>query len=417
MARRVLIVGAGVVGLSTALWAAREGFDVTVVDEGTAGGDGCSWGNAGLIVPSHFVPLAAPGMVARGLRWMRNPESPFYVRPRLDLDLIRWALRFWRSATASHVERAAPLLRDLHLASRGIFEEWATGWGDDFGLTQKGLLMLCRTALGFDEESRLAEQARALGIPAEVLSAGQVAELEPGLDMDVAGAVRFPLDGHLTPGRLMEALRGAAEAAGVRIAWGTTVTGWVPNGRRVVAARTRAGEMEADEHVLAAGAWSTALARDLGLRLPMQAGKGLSLTLPEPRRLPIHCAILSEAYVAVTPMGSALRFAGTMEIAGLDRTVGPARVRGIVRAVREYLPDFTDGDFTDVPVWSGLRPCSPDGLPYIGRAGRYDNLSVATGHAMLGVSLGPITGKLMAEILAGRTPSMDISALSPDRRA
>jgi D-amino-acid dehydrogenase len=197
----------------------------------------------------------------------------------------------------------------------------------------------------------------------------------------------------------------------------TTVTGWVTRSGRVDAARTSAGELTADEYVLAAGVWSTALARDLGVRLPMQAGKGLSLTLREPRRMPTHCAILSEAHVAVTPMSGALRFGGTMELAGLDRSVGPARVRGIVRAVTQYLPDFTEADFSDVPVWSGLRPCSPDGLPYVGRVARYGNLSVATGHAMLGVSLGPITGKLMAEILCRRSPSVDVTALDPSRYA
>lgn len=417
MAKRVLIVGAGVVGLSTALWAAREGFDVTVVDGGTADGDGCSYGNAGMIVPSHVVPLAAPGMVARGLKWMWNAESPFYIRPRLDRELLTWGLRFWRSANAGHVARSAPVLRDLHLASRSIFEEWARDWGDDFGLTRLGLLMLCRTEDGFHEESRTAEQVRALGVPAEVLSAGEAKSLEPGLRVDVAGAVRYPLDCHLTPARLMTALSGAVQRAGAGIRWNTTVTGWIAGSGSVKAARSTAGDLQADEYVLAAGIGSTAMARDLGVRLPMQAGKGLSLTLQKPPGLPRHCAILSEAHVAVTPMGGALRVGGTMELAGLDRSVGPARVRGIVRAVTRYLPDFAEEDFRGVPVWSGLRPCSPDGLPYLGRVARYDNLSVATGHAMLGVSLGPVTGKLMAEVLARRTTSPPIGALDPNRYA
>lgn len=417
MAKRVLIVGAGVVGLSSALWAAREGFDVTVVDEGAPDGDGCSYGNAGMIVPSHFIPLAAPGMVARGLKWMWDPESPFYVRPRLDRDLLAWGLRFWRSANAGHVARSAPLLRDLHRASRAIFEAWADEWGDDFGLTRRGLLMLCRTQRGFREESGVAARAQALGIPAEVLGAGEVAALEPGLRLAVAGAVRYPLDCHLTPARLMAALRGAVERAGVTLLWRTAVTGFEATRGDAAAARTGGGEMRADEFVLAAGVWSTTLARDLGVRLPMQAGKGLSVTLESPRRLPAHCALLSEAHVAVTPMGGALRIGGTMELAGLDRSVTPARVRGIVRAVTQYLPDFAEADFAGVPVWSGLRPCSPDGLPYLGRLARFANVSVATGHAMMGVSLGPITGKLVADVLCHRTPALDIGALDPSRYA
>jgi D-amino-acid dehydrogenase len=417
VAQRLLIVGAGVVGLSAGLWAAREGLDVTVIDEGPAEGDGCSYGNAGMVVPSHFVPLAAPGMVARGLKWMWDPESPFYVRPRFDRDLIAWGLRFWRCANAAHVARAAPLLRDLHLASRTILEGWASEWGDDFGFAPRGLLMLCRTPDGLAEETRVAEQARTLGIPADVLTAAEARALEPGVRLDVAGAVRYPLDCHLVPRRLMAALRGEAARAGVTLLWNTPVIGWRTRAGRVEAARTSAGDLPADEYVLAAGVWSTSLARDLGLRIPLQAGKGLSLTLRGPRTLPHHCAILSEAHVAVTPMDGALRVGGTMELAGLDRSVSPARVRGIVRSLAEYLPDFTVEDFGGVPAWCGLRPCSPDGLPYVGRVSRYPNLSVATGHAMMGVSLGPITGRLVAEIVSRRPLSMDIAALDPERHA
>lgn len=415
MAKRLLIVGAGVVGLSAGLWAAREGLDVTVVDEGSAEGDGCSYGNAGMVVPSHFVPLAAPGMVARGFKWMWDPESPFYIRPRLDGALIGWGLRFWRSATAAHVARSAPLLRDLHLASRKILESWAAEWTEGFGFARRGLLMLCRTPHGLREEIRVAEQARALGIPAEALTAAEAGALEPALRMDVVGAVRYPLDCHLVPRRLMAALRREAERAGATLTWNTAVEGWRTRGGRVEAARTAVGDLLADEYVLAAGVWSTPLARDLGLRLPLQAGKGLSLTLSAPRRLPHHCAILSEAHVAVTPMDGALRVGGTMELAGLDRTASPSRVRGIVRSLTEYLPDFTVDDFAGVPAWCGLRPCSPDGLPYVGRVSRYDNLSVATGHAMMGVSLGPVTGKLIADIVSRRPLSLDIAALDPER--
>jgi D-amino-acid dehydrogenase len=420
LARRLLIVGAGVVGLSTAVWAAHDGLDVTVVDEGPAEGGGCSYGNAGMVVPSHFVPLAAPGMVARGLKWMWNPESPFYVRPRLDRALLGWGFRFWRSATAAHVTRSAPLLRDLHLASRRILEGWAAEWIDGFGLARQGLLMLCRTQHGLDEETRVAGQARALGIPADVLTAAEARALEPGFRLDVVGAVRYPLDCHLVPGRLMAGLLAEAARVGAKLLWNTAVQGWRTSGGRVDAARTsggHAGDLVADEYVLAAGVWSTSLARDLGLRLPLQAGKGLSLTLREPRTLPRHCAILSEAHVAVTPMDGSLRVGGTMELAGLERTVSPARVRGIVRSVTEYLPDFTVDDFRGVPAWCGLRPCSPDGLPYVGRVSRYDNLTVAAGHAMMGVSLGPITGKLVAEIVSRRPLSLDIAALDPERYA
>jgi D-amino-acid dehydrogenase len=147
----------------------------------------------------------------------------------------------------------------------------------------------------------------------------------------------------------------------------------------------------------------------------MQAGKGYSLTLPQPRRLPSVCAILSEARVAVTPMGSTLRFAGTMEISGLNQEIHRRRVQGIIKSVPQYFPEYQPADFLRIQPWCGLRPCSPDGLPYVGRFGRFANLSVASGHAMMGVSLGPVTGKLMAEMLSGEEPSLAIEQLSPSR--
>jgi D-amino-acid dehydrogenase len=210
-------------------------------------------------------------------------------------------------------------------------------------------------------------------------------------------------------------LASAVEEGGARLCWSTEVTGWRASGGRIEAVRTHGGEFSADEYVLAAGSWSPGLARGLRLRLPMQPGKGYNLTLPQPKRLPAMPMTLAEARVAVTPMGSSLRFAGTMELAGLDQSINPTRVNAIAQAVPRYFPEFSPDDFRDVPAWSGLRPCSPDGLPYVGRSGRYANLSIAAGHSMMGVSLGPITGKAMAEIVSGEAPSLDVSALSPDR--
>ena len=413
MSKHILIVGAGVVGLSTAYHAARKGHRVTVVDRGTPESEGCSFGNAGMVVPSHFVPLAAPGMVGRVLRSMLRAESPIHVKPRPEL--LGWGFRFWRAATAEHVHRSGPLLRDLHLAGRAGYEEWAGLWGDTFGWTTNGLLMLCHTVEGMEQEAQTADKARELGIPAKVLDAKATAQVEPNLRLDVKGSVHYPKDAHLSPGRLMALLREKSQHAGAQIAWNTLVTGWRTASGRVTGLRTSHGDLHADEYVLCAGAWSASVVRDLGLRLPLEAGKGVSLTLPTPKRLPRVCAILSEAHVAVTPMDGSLRFGGTMELGGLDESIDPARVRGILKAIPRYMPEFTSADFAGVAPWCGLRPCSPDGLPYLGRFARYANLSAATGHAMMGLSLAPVTGRLLAEVLSDETPFLDIKPLSPDR--
>jgi D-amino-acid dehydrogenase len=374
-------------------------------------------GSAGMVTPSHFVPLAAPGMVALGLKWMWNPESPFYIKPRLDAELFGWGLKFWRAANPGQVERAAPLLRDLTFASRALFEEFAASTDDDFSLVTKGLLMLCKAERTLDEESKYAERANQLGVPAQVLDAKQTAVLEPAIRMDIAGSVFFPKDCHLSPNRFMVSLQTQCEKLGVQFHWRTGVSGLTQHTSHITSVRTSSGEIEADEFVLAGGSWSPLLVRDLGLKLPIQAGKGYSLTLPKPRFLPTLCAILTEARVAMTPMCGSLRFGGTMEIAGLNEDINPRRVQGIIKAACRYIPDLTPQDFEGIPPWRGLRPCSPDGLPYLGRTRRFDNLTIASGHAMMGLSLGPISGTLVAEILSGPKLSIDLTLLDPDRYA
>ncbi len=417
MSKSVLIIGAGAIGLSCALHCARKGHRVTVLERNGAQRDGCSFGNAGMIVPSHFVPLAAPGMVKLGLKMMWKPESPFYIKPRFDGDLLDWAVKFWHAANAEHVRRSAPLLRDLSFASRAMFEELAAQPGHDIGLVTRGLLMLCKTQHALDDEAKFAAQANALGVPAEVLNAAQVAKLDPGVTMDVAGAVYFPKDAHFTPDRLMAVLQTQGEKAGVCFKWNTEVRGLEIRAGKIVSVRTSHEDLSADEIILCGGSWSPLLARELGLKIPIQAGKGYSLTLTQPRELPQLCSIFTEARMAITPMGSSLRFGGTMEIAGLNEDINPVRVRGIIKSVPQYFPKFAPEDFAGIQPWRGLRPCSPDGLPYLGRTAKFSNLILATGHAMMGMSLSPITGQIVGEIVSGEKPKFDLSLLAPDRYA
>lgn len=414
MSKHVVVIGAGVVGLSAAYYCARRGHRVTLLDRSPEQRDGCSFGNAGIIVPSHFTPLAAPGAVWQGVKWMRDPRSPFYVKPRWDRELLAWGWRFWRSATRRHVERCAPLLCELHLAGRACYEELAAE-ADDFGLVRRGLLMLCQTAAALDHEAAAARHAQSLGLPAEVCDPARLGELEPDMPIDAAGGVYYPRDAHLWPNRLMASLERRAEAAGVRFLWQTEAIGWRIVGRQLAAVNTTAGEVAGDEFVLAGGAWSAEAVRGLRLSLPMQAGKGYSVTLDAPPERPRTCAILVEARVAVTPMGDALRFGGTMEIAGLNESIDPRRVQGIVDAATRYYPALRAEHFAGVKPWCGLRPCSPDGVPYLGRTRRYHNLIVATGHAMMGVSLGAISGKIVADLASEGQPPFELGLLCPER--
>lgn len=413
MSKSVTILGAGGIGLSTALSCARRGMRVTIIDQKPRQRDGCSFGNAGMIVPSHFIPLAAPGMVALGLKWMWNPESPFYIKPRLDLDLMSWGLHFWKAATKARVEAAAPVLRDLSLLSRECFETL----GLDFGLVKRGLLMLCKKQQTLDEEAHMAEKANALGIPAEVLDAKATAALDPAVTMDICGSVFFPKDCHLAPGSFISAVETELLRLGVTFLWETEVSGFKTESGALRALKTSRGEIEIDEVVLCSGVWSAQLAKELDLKLPMQAGKGYSLTLANPKQLPELCSICTEARLAVTPMEGALRVGGTMEMAGIDESITQRRVRGITRSFPQYFPAFEEADFAEVKPWSGLRPVSPDGMPYIGRTKRWENLTVATGHSMMGLSLAPATGRIVSELLCGEKSSVKLDLMAPDRFA
>jgi D-amino-acid dehydrogenase len=416
--RSVIICGGGVIGLSCAYYLAREGWRVSVVERNAEGADTCAHGSAGFVSPSHVIPLAAPGMVWKGLKWMMSSRSPFYIKPRLDGDLMRWGWLFARACNERHVRRSAPVLRDLCLESRKMFVDWADITGNSFELKTEGLLNLCQTQEGLDHETHgLAALANELGIGAQVLDAAQTAALEPGARLAVVGSVYFPIDAHITPRRLMAALPALLKDMGVKFSWNTSIYGWRAEGGRIAGVSTTAGDLFADEYVLTGGSWSPAMVAGLGLRLPMQAGKGYSLTIEKPRFRLTKSLILTERRVAVTPMGETLRFGGTMEISGHSDNVRPERVEQIIAAARAFFPEITAADFAGLKPWFGYRPVTPDGLPYIGRLGRYANLATASGHAMLGLTMAPVSGLLIAELLSGRKPSVDLTLLNPNRFA
>ncbi len=412
--KRVIVIGAGVIGLCVAHYARERGHDVVVVERERDGGDSCSLGNAGLVSPSHFIPLAEPGKILKALTSFLDSRSPFYLKPRLDLGLLRWGLLFLRASTPARAQRAAPVLRDMMLASRALHLELAAVLSDAQQLETRGLFMLCRTQAGLDEEAHIAEQAHALGLEAEICTPARAAVLDPGARMEIAGAVHYPGDAHLVPMRFVPALVDALRPS-VAFQWRNAATGFRTTNGRVTALATTHGDVAGDEFVLAGGCGSPELLRDLGVRLPLEAGKGYSLTHPSPRQLPRLPSVLCEASLAVTPMAAALRLAGTMELSGLDSRDLPERIRQLVDGFVAYFPDFRAQDFRDLVPWRGLRPCSADGLPYLGRLAGFENLTVATGHAMLGVTLAPITGELVAQLLSGEPPSLPLEPLSPNR--
>ena len=415
MAKKVVIIGGGIMGLSCAYFLHKEGCQVSVLDR--SGMDtGASYVNAGYLTPSHIIPLASPGMMAKGLKWMFNSSSPFYLKPRWDWDFFRWAWYFHRSATPEKVARAIPLIAEINVLSKELYREWhQSGDFGGFQLEEQGLLMLYKTAAARRSEKAVMDRALELGLEARDLSAAELTALQPGLDPAIDGAIHYLCDAHTTPTQLMPRLRTYLERSGVQIQPHTEVTDFTHNGGKISEVRAGEKRFAADEVVLAAGSWSPVLGKKLGLRIPLQAGKGyrINVSRPTPVRLP---AILMEAKVAVTPMEGFTRFAGTMELSGINHRIRRNRVEAIARSASEYYSGFRIEDEEITAAACGLRPVSPDGLPYIGRYPGWDNFSLATGHAMMGWSLGPVTGKLISELLCGKPYSMSLDAFRPDRR-
>lgn len=410
----IIIIGAGIVGLSSAYYLHRQGYKVTVLDKSDIK-DNCSFGNAGMIVPSHFIPLASPGMVQQGIRWMFNSKSPFYVRPAVNMDLISWGLKFLKHANAGHVSAAAVPLRDLSLLSKQLFAELAKEPGFEFELKSKGILALYKTEKVAEEEVHLAKRANELGLDMAVLTAAECQRLQPGLMLDVLGAVHYRDDGHLSPSKLMNALLTYLEREGVSVVRNQEVIRIETSNKKITGLFTGDKEWKADQYVLASGSWSPAVAKLMNLKLSLMPGKGYSFMEDEPAGRMTIPALLCEARVAITPMNSSIRYSGTMELDKINNKINLQRVRGIVESVPKYFSDLKPKLPATENIWYGFRPSSPDGLPYIGRSADQENLIVATGHGMMGLSLGPATGRLVSQLASFQKTDIDVAPFNPVR--
>jgi D-amino-acid dehydrogenase len=399
----VAVIGGGAVGVCTALELARGGASVVLLERGAGLAWGCSAGNAGIVGASHVVPLADPAAVRDGIRWMTQPDSPFYVRPRPRV--LPWLLRFAAAALPARARRHRSVLGELAAHSAELHAGLAAA-GLDSGYQRRGLLNVYRDGKAFararEELGRNGSRARAVN-----------GELGLTLTSDIAGAILDPDEAHCDPRRFVDAIGALAAEAGVDLRTGVEVLGLRRRGRRIESLWTTAGDVVADEVVVAAGVWSAELAQSLGVRIPLEGGKGYHVDVearPGDPELPVW---LHESRVVITPMEGRLRLAGTLELTGSDRGVDARRVEAIVAAVRRALPGF--GSRRTLDVWRGLRPCTPDGLPVIGRVPDVENAILATGHGMWGLQLAPLTGRLVASLVAGDEPDHDLEPLRADR--
>lgn len=410
----ILIIGAGIIGLSSAYYLRKQGHQVVILDKGDLQ-DNCSFGNAGMIVPSHFVPLAAPGMISQGIRWMLNSKSPFYVKPSLNKDLVSWGLKFMKYANDAHVASSAEPLRDLSLLSKQLYEDLSKEPGFDFGLVNNGILAFYKTEKAAEEEAHLAAAGRKLGLDMVVLNAEECKALQPDLELDVLGAVYYKCDAHLYPGKLMKALMNFLSKDGVKIIRNHEVTDIESEGNRITKVWTGDKVWNADHYVLATGSFSPALAKMAGIKLSIMPGKGYSFMEDDPDHKMTIPALLCEARVAITPMNGQIRYGGTMELAKMNDKVNLKRVEGILESIPKYFTNLKPKMPQVDKIWYGFRPASPDGLPYIGRNTRLSNLVIATGHGMMGLGLGPATGLLVSQLINETKPAMNLQSFNPSR--
>ncbi|MCE5234066.1 MAG: FAD-dependent oxidoreductase [Mizugakiibacter sp.] len=407
-----LVLGGGVIGLACAYHLLKAGATVRVLEQGSVG-CGASHGNCGTITPSHAPPLNEPGMTMKALRWMLKRDAPLYVNPRPDFERFRWLLGFagrcnprdfWRAAEA----RAAILER-----SGALLERWVADDGLDCEYAREGTLYVFRDARAFAQEQSHLDALARLGIAVERKCADEVLAMEPALKPGVAGGVLHPGDARLRPDRYAAELARRVRELGGAIDEGARVEGFAFDGSRIAAVRSSRGEFVGTRVVLALGAWSPLTARSLDLRLPMQPGKGYSITYSRPALAPRRPLVLREPSVCVTAWGSGFRLGSTMEFSGYDATLNRVRLDALRRGAAGFLHEPEGPQVQE--EWWGWRPMSVDEVPIVGPSARWTNLLLATGHGMLGVSMSAATGELVAALAGGIAPALDPAPYAPAR--
>ncbi|MFE5707357.1 NAD(P)/FAD-dependent oxidoreductase [Rhodococcus koreensis] len=403
----VAVIGAGAIGAAIANALAEQGREVIVIERGPHWAAGCSWGNAGLICPSHAGPWASSSDITTAIRWMLKRNSPLGMRP--TPALVRFMAQLLLAGKDS-VEEATILSRNMCRESLDMHEKMAAD-GLDTGFTRTGLLDVYATAAGLERGTKAAERHRQNGVECTVMTAAETRALEPALESSVAGAVFFPSEAHCDPARFVAAVGNQAEQRGARLLANAVVLGLAPR-QGGVDITTGQGTMTVRTVVVAGGAWTSSITKSISRRLPLQGGKGYTLDLTAGDRPALgRPVMLQEERVALTPLEGRLRMAGTMQFNGLSESIDIQRVDAIHTAATRALPSWKEA--TVERVWSGLRPCTPDGLPLVGWI-REGAVAVATGHAMLGLTLAPLTARHITDLLAGND-SAELTAQAPAR--
>lgn len=416
MARRgdsVLVVGAGIIGIACAHYLSRAGFSVTVIDQGRIGG-GCSHGNCGHICASHVLPMTDPAALREGLASLVRRDAPFKVRPKWRVAMLWWLLQFARRCTRRHMLDAASHQQTILESSRREYASLIAAGTIDGEWRDDGLLYVLRTRRGMDAFARMDAMLRdEFGIAARRLEGEDLPAKDPALRTGLAGAFHYEGDASVRPDALVRDWAAALRSRGVRFEENRRLTGVHVRSRSVVTVETDQGALSADQLVIATGAWTGRLASAFGRSLPLEPGTGYSLTMSEPAKSPAHPMLFPEHRVGVTPFQDGFRLGSMLELRGFDASVPRQRIAQLVASAGHYLVEPEGAEVRE--TWSGWRPITWDSLPIIGRMPGLRNVVLATGHHMLGMTMAPATGRLVAEIVGERTPHIDPAPFSPAR--
>lgn len=403
--KHVIVIGSGVIGTASAYYLQQAGFRVTMLERGSFGRM-CSHGNCGYVCPSHVLPLATPGAIRSSLASMLQPRSPFYIKPRFSLTLWRWLLAFARRCNRTAMLESGRGIHTLLTSSRALYDDLVQREGLECEWQTKGLLFVFQSHHGMEHYAATDRLLREeFGVGAKRFDGPALNELEPALKPGLGGGWLYEGDAHLRPDRLMHAWRQRIEQRGGIIREQCEVTGFIRTNGQATGVQTTHGPLTADAFVLAAGAMTPFLNEHLGCRIPIQPGKGYSITMPRPAKAPTLPMIFEEHRVAVTPMQSGYRLGSMMEFVGYDQSIKPRRLELLSHAAKLYLHDPVAEPIQE--TWFGWRPMTTDSRPIIDRSPALANVFIAAGHNMLGLSMAPGTGKLVAEMVAGQTPHLD----------
>lgn len=408
----ILVAGGGVIGLACAYYLSRAGRSVRIIEQQTMGA-GASHGNCGLIFVSDLPPLCSPGAIGHELLRTLRGSSPLYIKPRPDLALVFWLLRFAAKCNARHLEHAIKARDAILRTSGALFNDLIADEALDCDFDQRGVLMAFidpATMAGYEKTNRLLEP---FGLAAQVLDGRAIRKIEPALGDQVCGGWYHRADSHLRPEFLMTAWTRAARKHGVEINENRRLDGFDMRNGTVTGVQTNRGRYTADQIILAAGAWTPAIGRQLGVRIPVQPGKGYSITMQRPSGSPRVPCYLYERNVVVTPWQSGFRLGGTMEFSGFDDHLNERRLKNLETSAALYLKTPLGRQVTE--RWTGLRPMSVDDLPIIDRMPKMNNLYLATGHGMLGLSTATGTGRLITDMILGKTTPFDPRPFSISR--